>query len=176
MARRTNNDEIETVEEVQKTFFPGCELEQVDEFEFLDYDRINLSDLDSDDEFDGKPYLTEVQSYNYDDDGTEKTNHCVHLYIVDDDAEEYLDIKINLKKDGDIQEKVHKLSKLYAFATGIMELENPDSTKGMNQIRRIDLGEFHKFTNDLNKMVIKVITKSSKTMTYNTFKVLKVSL
>lgn len=160
----------------QKTFFPGCELEKVDEFDFLDYEKINLSELDGDDEFNGKPYLTEVQSYNYDDDGVEKTNHCVHLYIVDDDAEEYLDIRINLKKEGDIQEKVHKLSKLYAFATGVMELENPGSTRGMNQIRTINLNEFRKFTNELNEMIIKVVTKSSKTMTYNSFKVVKVSL
>lgn len=161
----------------QKTFFPSCELEAVDEFEFDDYERINLSELGNDDEIEGKPYLSEVGSYTVDDDGVKKTIHSAHLYIVDDDAKEYYDIKINLKENSDLQKNVHKSSTLFAFATGILELEHPGCTSGMNRIKKVDLSEFRSFTNELNKMIVKVKTiksKGKKSFVYNTFKVLKV--
>ena len=165
-----------TIENEQKisTFFTECELESVEEYDFLDYDRLNLKTLENGECFSGKPHLSEVETYTFDDDGTEKTNHRAHLFIVDDEAEEYLDIKINLKQDGDVQKNVHKLSTLFRYVTGILEFENPGRTVGMNRIRTINLQQFREFTNNCNFMEIEVETVNGANFPYNSFKIKKI--
>lgn len=174
MARRSN--EIETVEEVQKTFFPGCELEQVEENPIFEYNHIDISDLEDDEEYTGNPELSEIETYTFDDDGVEKTQHRLHLRLVDEEEEEYLDIRINLKKADDIQQRVHHKSKLYALCTGIMELENPGCTQGMNSIKTVNIGEFRKFINELTEMTVRIKTEYSTNFTYNSFIVTDVQI
>ena len=85
------------------------------------------------------------------------------------EEEEYLDIRINLKKPDDIQERIHHKSKLYALCCGLMELENPGVTQDMNIIKKVDINEFREFINNLSEMTIRVKTEYGNNFTYNTF-------
>ena len=99
-----------TVEKT-KTHFSSVELAYEEESPLLEYNKLDISQLEEDDYYSGRPELSQVETYTYDNDGKEETKHRIHLFLVDEE-EEYLDIRIHLKKPDDIQERIHHKSKL----------------------------------------------------------------
>ena len=152
-----------------KTHFQSIELDYEEESPLLEYNKLDISQLEEDDYYSGKPELSQVETYTYDNDGKEETKHRLHLFLIDEEEEEYLDIRINLKKPDDIQERIHHKSKLYALCCGLMELENPGVTQDMNIIKKVDINEFREFINNLSEMTIRVKTEYGNNFTYNTF-------
>lgn len=155
--------------EKTKTHFNSVELAYEEESPLLEYNKLDISQLEEDDYYSGKPELSQVETYTYDNDGKEETKHRIHLFLIDEEEEEYLDIRINLKKPDDIQERIHHKSKLYALCCGLMELENPGVTQNMNMIKKVDINEFREFINNLSEMTIRVKTEYGNNFTYNTF-------
>jgi hypothetical protein len=162
--------------------FPSLELGYSSQNEIQEeignYFKIPLRDLHDNDEVEGKPYLSEINEFSFIDEATgEETNkYNVVLYIVHDDDETYYEIPISLKRNDEIQKKVHRLSKLYALITGILEIEQPYSTQSTNMIQTVDLREFREFINETACMRIRVKTIVNDEITYNSFEVLKLTL
>lgn len=173
MARKVNQEEefVEFVEESQSAL-PTIEADFVEESEtsygeWYSYLRIPLSELDDGDEYEGKPVLTEVEKVSFDDD--ERPTIRCRLLLIDDDSEEYLQININLKKDGDIQTNVHSASSLYALIGGLQNLNNPNWSKQFNRITRCDLQQYRDYLDTLESMSVKVVEKKGSNFTYNSF-------
>ena len=134
-------DYIEKVEEEPKSELPTVEADFVEETdnygEWYSYTRINLNELDDGDEYLGKPLLLPVETVQFDED--EDPRYRARLLLIDDDAEEYLQINLNLKKKGSIQTNVHNASSLYALIGGIQNLSNPQWTTMFNRIKKVNL-------------------------------------
>ena len=135
--------EAETVkEEPVQTGLPSVEAEYVEETDaqygdWYLYERTNIGELEDGDEYEGKPLLLPVQTVQFE--GEEKPRYRSRLLLIDDEAEEYLQININLKQKGDVQTNVHNASSLYALIGGIQNLNNPQWTQMFNRIKRVDL-------------------------------------
>ena len=175
MALATKEEKLATREEKeQNTIFTSLELDNDESFDAIpsDYDMLPLSDLSDEDEYKGRPVMTPVTSFTIDQDGDETTKYQCQLFLVDDDAEEYLRININLKKEGDIQENIRRGSVLYDFIGSIRELEAPGIMAQYNTIRKVDLSQFRDFINNQTKASVKVITRefNGGLSFYNSFK------
>ena len=166
----------------EQTKFPSCELGYSSQNEIQEeignYFKIPLRELNDKDEVEGKPYLSEINEFNFIDHhtGEETTKHNVVLYLVRDDDETFYEIPISLKKNDEVQTNVHHLSKLYALITGILEIEQPYVTQSTNYIKTVDLREFREFINEAANMRIRVKTVVNDEMKYNSFEVIKLTL
>ena len=93
----------------------------------------------------------------------------------DDEAEEYLEINLNVKQKGDIQTNVHNASSLYALIGGIQNLNNPQWTTLFNRIKKVDLSEWEEYINSKESMTVEIVTKSGSNFTYNSFRITDLS-
>ena len=169
--------EAETVkEEPVQTGLPSVEAEFVEESdnygEWYTYTRINMNELSDGDEYEGKPILLPVQTVQFDDD--EEPRYRARLLLVDDEAEEYLQINLNLKQKGDVQTNVHNASSLYALIGGIQNLSNPQWTSMFNRIKKVDLSEWEDYINSKESMTVEIVTKTG-SFSYNSFRVTNLS-
>ena len=176
MARKTKSEEflefIEETEAVEQTTLPTVEADYVEEDmsgEWYSYTRIALSELEDGDEYEGKPLLLPVESIQFDDE--EQPKYRARLLLIDDEAEEYLQINLNLKKAGEIQENVHNASSLYALIGGIQNLSNPQWTTMFNRITRVNLEEWRTFIDSKDSMNIVVVEKDGSKFSYNSFRI-----
>ena len=133
--------EAETVkEEPVQTGLPSVEADFVEEtgmdYDWYSYTRINLNELDDQDEYEGRPLLLPVEVVQLDEE--EDPRYRARLLLIDDEGEEYLQININLKQKGDIQTNVHNASSLYALIGGIQNLSNPQWTTLFNRIKKVE--------------------------------------
>ncbi len=184
MARKTKGQEfIEFVEAEQvveqepvQTGLPSVEAEFVEEtgsdYEWYSYTRINLNELDDQDEYEGRPLLLPVEVVQFDDD--EEPRYRARLLLIDDEGEEYLQINLNLKQKGDVQTNVHNASSLYALIGGIQNLSNPQWTQMFNRIKRVDLSEWETYINSKESMTVEIVTKTG-SFSYNSFRVTNLS-
>ncbi len=181
MARKTKSQEfmdyIETVsEEPSVVELPTVEAEYVEESdsygEWYSYTRINLSELEDGDEYEGKPVLLPVETVQFDEE--EDPRYRSRLLLIDDDAEEYLQINLNLKQKGDVQTNVHNASSLYALIGGIQNLSNPQWTSMFNRIKRVDLSEWETYINKKESMTVEIVTKTG-SFSYNSFRITQLS-
>ena len=167
--------EAETVTDAPT--LPSVEADFVEESdnygEWYTYTRINMNELSDGDEYEGKPILLPVQTVQFDDD--EEPRYRARLLLVDDEAEEYLQINLNLKQKGDVQTNVHNASSLYALIGGIQNLSNPQWTTLFNRIKRVDLSEWEDYINSKESMTVEIVTKSGSNFTYNSFRVTNLS-
>lgn len=176
MARKSKSEEfIEfiTEEETTQSSLPSVEADYVEETEaqdWYDYLRINLNELEDGDEYYGRPYLTEPESIQFDEE--EKPKHRCRLLIIDDESQEYLQININLKSEDITQTNVHNASSLYALVAGLQNLQDPKWSKKYNRIRKVNLEDWINYVNGLEQMEVKVVSKSGSSFTYNSFKIL----
>jgi hypothetical protein len=143
----------------EETYFPSMEFDNDISLDLVpeNYEEVQLRDLGDETEYEGRPVMGPVESYTYDSDGEIKTNFRTNLYIIDDEEEEYLHIKINLKKNSDIQNNIRKGSVLYDFLGSIKELEAPGYMNNYNIIKSCNLEEFRDFINNLSFANIKVV-------------------
>ena len=165
--------EAETVkEEPVQTGLPSVEADYVEEtgsdYDWYTYTRINMNELSDGDEYEGKPILLPVQTVQFDDD--EEPRYRARLLLVDDEAEEYLQINLNLKQKGDVQTNVHNASSLYALIGGIQNLSNPQWTSMFNRIKKVDLSEWETYINSKETMTVEIVTKTG-SFSYNSFRI-----
>lgn len=170
--------EAETVkEEPVQTGLPSVEADFVEEtgmdYDWYSYTRINLSELEDGDEYEGKPLLLPVETVQFDEE--EEPRYRARLLLIDDEAEEYLQINLNLKQKGDIQTNVHNASSLYALIGGIQNLSNPQWTTMFNRIKRVDLSEWETYINSKESMTVKIIEKQGSNFSYNSFRITDLS-
>ena len=178
MARKTKSEEFiefiteEAEVEEKQSSLPSVEADYVEETEaqdWYDYMRINLSELEDGDEYWGRPYLTDIETVQFDEE--EQPKHRCRLLIIDDDEKEYLQININLKTAEPVQTNVHNASGLYALVAGLQNLQDPKWSTRFNRIRKVNVEEWQKYVNNLEGMNVKVVTKTGSSFSYNSFKI-----
>ena len=180
MARKSKSEEfmdyIEKVEDDAPSL-PSVEADFVEESdnygEWYSYTRINLNELEDGDEYLGKPLLLPVETVQFDEE--EEPRYRARLLLIDDDAEEYLQINLNLKQNSSIQTNVHNASSLYALIGGIQNLSNPQWTTLFNRIKKVNLEEWEDYINSKETMNVKIVEKSGSSFTYNSFRVTSLS-
>ena len=151
----------------------GDYVEQQDN-DFFDYNRVTLQDLGDGEFYEGKPRLSQVQEVIYDNDGEEEIRHRCQLWLIDDDAEEYLQININLKAPGDIQKTLHYKSSAYKLIAGIMEQLQPGWSQNHNVIVKTDLSEIREFLESKESMTIAIHELEGSGFSYLSFSVKEV--
>ena len=155
----------------RQTIFTGTELDFEEIVEIPDgYEKAELKDFQDGTLITGRPEMSSVTSYTFDDDGEEKTVNRFKLFIFKDDEKIYVEINVNLKNDGDIHKNIRKGSVLFDFITSILELENAGSVGKSNILRNVNLAEYRDFVNRLAEMTIQVKERSG-TYTYYSFTV-----
>ena len=155
----------------KQTIFTGTELDYEEIVEIPDgYEKAELKDFEDGKLLTGRPEMSSVTSYTFDDDGEEKTVNRFKLFIFKDDEQLYVEINVNLKNDGDLHKNIRKGSVLFDFLTSILELENAGSVGKSNVVRNVDLAEYREFVNRLSEMTIQVKEKSG-TYVYYSFMV-----
>ena len=170
--------EAETVkEEPKNTGLPSVEADFVEESsmngEWYAYQRVRLNEYEDGDEYEGKPILLPVESVKFDEE--EEPRYRARLLLIDDEAEEYLEININVKEKGDVQTNVHNASSLYALIGGIQNLSNPEWTTLFNRIKRVDLTEWEDYINSKESMTVRIVEKQGSNFSYNSFRITQLS-
>ena len=152
----------------KQTIFTDTQLDYEEIVEIPDgYEKAELKDFEDGKLLTGRPEMSSVTSYTFDDDGEEKTVNRFKLYIFQDDDQLYTEINVNLKNDGDIHKNIRKGSVLFDFITSILELENAGSVGKSNILRNVDLSEYREFVNRLSEMTIQVKERSGKYTFYS---------
>ena len=152
----------------RQTIFTGTELDYEEIVDIPDgYEKAELKDFQDGTLIRGRPEMSSVTSYTFDDDGEEKTVNRFKLFIFKDDEKIYVEINVNLKNDGDIHKNVRKGSVLFDFITSILELENPGSVGKSNILRNVNLAEYREFVNRLGEMTIQVKEKTGSYVYYS---------
>ena len=179
--KKTKSEEfleyIEKVEDEPKSELPSVEADFVEESdnygEWYTYERVRLNDYEDGDEYEGKPLLLPVETVQFDEE--EDPRYRARLLLIDDEAEEYLEININVKQKGDVQTNVHNASSLYALIGGIQNLSNPEWTTLFNRIKKVDLSEWETYNNSKETMTVEIKEKSGSNFTYNSFRITQLS-
>ena len=152
----------------KQTIFTGTQLDYEEIVDIPDgYEKAELKDFADGKLLTGRPEMSSVTSYTFDDDGEEKTVNRFKLFIFKDDEQLYVEINVNLKNDGDIHKNIRKGSVLFDFITSILELENPGSVGKSNILRNANLAEYREFVNRLGEMTIQVKEKSGSYVYYS---------
>ena len=167
--------EAEKVQEAPS--LPSVEADFVEEtgmdYDWYSYTRINLNELDDGDEYEGRPLLLPVETVQFDEE--EDPRYRARLLLIDDEGEEYLQINLNLKQNGDVQTNVHNASSLYALIGGIQNLSNPQWTSMFNRIKRVDLSEWETYINSKESMTVEIVEKQGSNFSYNSFRITSLS-
>ena len=177
--KKTKSEEfLEYIENEEKVDqgLPSVEADYVEEDlsgEWYAYTRVRLNEYENGDEYEGKPLLLPVESVQFDEE--EEPRYRARLLLIDDEAEEYLEININVKQKGDIQTNVHNASSLYALIGGIQNLSNPEWTTRFNRIKRVDLTEWEDYINKKESMTVEIVEKSGSNFTYDSFRITQLS-
>ena len=155
----------------KQTIFTSTQLDYEQIVDIPDgYEKAELKDFEDGTLITGRPEMSSVTSFTFDDDGEEKTVNRFKLFIFKDEEKMYVEININLKNDGDIHKNIRKGSVLFDFITSILELENAGSVGKSNIIRNVNLEEYREFVNRLTEMTIQVKEKTG-TYVYYSFHV-----
>lgn len=179
MARKSKSEEFLDFIEEQETqsALPTVEADYVEETdnygEWYSYTRIGLNELEDGDEYEGKPLLLPVETVQFDEE--EAPKYRARLLLIDDEAEEYLQINLNLKQKGEVQTNIHNASSLYALIGGIQNLSNPQWTNMFNRIKRVDLTEWETYINSKDSMEVTIVEKQGSNFTYNSFRITTLS-
>lgn len=181
MARKSKSEEfmdyIEAEKVVETPSLPNVEADYVEETdnygEWYSYTRIGLNELEDGDEYEGKPLLLPVEVVQFDEE--EAPKYRARLLLIDDEAEEYLQINLNLKQKGEVQTNIHNASSLYALIGGIQNLSNPQWTNMFNRIKRVDLTEWETYINSKDSMEVTIVEKQGSNFTYNSFRITTLS-
>ena len=152
----------------KQSIFASTELDYEEIVDIPDgYEKAELKDFEVGTLITGRPEMSSVTSYTFDDDGEEKTVNRFKLFIFKDDEQLYVEINVNLKNDGDIHKNIRKGSVLFDFITSVLELENAGSVGKSNIVRNVNLAEYREFVNRLSEMTIQVKEKSATYVYYS---------
>jgi hypothetical protein len=170
------DEQLQSFKETTDIGLPSVEADYVeDDFdgEWYNYIRVNLNELEDGDEYEGKPLLLPVEKVQFDED--EAPRYRARLLLIDTENEEYLQINLNLKQEGDIQTNVHNASSLYALIGGIQNLNNPQWTQMFNRIKKINLEQWRDYLDTKQSMNVKVVEKHGSSFSYNSFRITQLS-
>ena len=152
----------------KQSIFTSTELDYEEIVDIPDgYEKAELKDFEDGATITGRPEMSSVTSYTFDDDGEEVTINRFKLFIFKDEEQLYVEINVNLKNDGDIHKNIRKGSVLFDFLTSILELENAGTVGKSNIIRNANLSEYREFVNRLSEMSIEVKEKSGTYVFYS---------
>ena len=152
----------------KQTIFTSTQLDYEQIVDIPDgYEKAELKDFEDGTLITGRPEMSSVTSFTFDDDGDEKTVNRFKLFIFKDEEKLYVEINVNLKNSGDIHKNIRKGSVLFDFITSILELENAGSVGKSNIIRNVNLAEYREFVNRLTEMTIQVKEKSGSYVDYS---------
>ena len=152
----------------KQTLFTSTELDYEEIVDIPDgYEKAELKDFEDGTLITGRPEMSSVSSFTFDDDREEKTVNRFKLFIFKDDEKLYVEINVNLKNDGDIHKNIRKGSVLFDFITSILELENAGTVGRSNILRNVNLAEYREFVNRLTEMTIQVKEKSGTYVYYS---------
>ena len=152
----------------RQTIVTGTELDFEEIVEIPEgYEKAELRDFEDGTLITGRPEMSSVTSYTFDDDGEEKTVNRFKLFIFKDDEKIYVEINVNLKNDGDLHKNIRKGSVLFDFLTSILELKNAGSVGKSNILRNVDLSEYREFVNRLSEMTIEVKERTGNYVFYS---------
>lgn len=168
------NIEPEIVREHVQIQLPSVEGEYIEgncAQDWYSYLRISLSELEDGDTYTGKPLLLPVESVQFGEEDSPK--YRCRLLLVDDAAEEYLQININLKSKEDTQKNVHNASSLYALVGGIMNLSDPNWTRTFNRIKSVKLSDWETYLASKETMTVRIVAKEGNGFNYNSFRILE---
>ena len=180
MARKENTGELVVDEQMNLDDIllgMGVEVEgEIEDDNFLnipeDYDIINLNDMEDEEEFEGKPFLSEMETRTWTNKETdeEETMYRVTLVLMDDDAREAYLYPINFDTDSVIREKVHPNSKLHSLISGLAELEFTGAAESLkNKETRCNLDLLREKVDLYKIMTIKCKTIYGKEFNWNDF-------
>ena len=176
------------IEETQADLFSSMEAsfveeqEQINDYSFFDYpNRLKPRDIYEESGegamYMGKPVLGEVREQEFTDDATGRTTKRIRcsFWLVDDDAEEYLEINLNPKVNDDLQRNIHPKSMLYKLIAGVMETIQRGWAEEHNYINQFDLSELREYLAKKESMTIQLreesFLKNGETITFYPFKV-----
>ena len=95
--------------ESKGSIFTSTELDYEEIVDIPDgYEKAELKDFEDGTLITGRPEMSSVTSYTFDDDGEEVTINRFKLFIFKDDEQLYVEINVNLKNDGDIHKNIRK--------------------------------------------------------------------
>lgn len=159
----------------------GKPVKQERTFELPSF-RKKLSDMNDcadGDVFEGQPLLTKPRKSVYEDDetGEKSVRYFCMFYLADFLEDEYLEIRIPLKSDDDVQKNVFPNSKLFPLVKGVLQTLYPDEQL-LDEDYALDecrLSSIRKMVSDIDKMAIKVklITGTNGFPDYNSYVVIK---
>lgn len=124
------------------------------------YNRIELKNMEDEEEFEGKPHLSPINTTKYTDKetGEEKINHSVSLVLIDDMSQEAYVFPIGIKTDKEQQKNVHNASKLYSLVMGLMELKQKGVSQEFNQLPKVNLESLRKMISKYDSMTVECKT------------------
>ncbi len=152
----------------KQSIFASTELDYEEIVDIPDgYEKAELKDFEDGALITGRPEMSSVTSFTFDDDGEEKTVNRFKLFIFKDEEKIYVEINVNLKNGGDLHKDIRKGSVLFDFLTSILELENAGTVGKSNIIRNANLAEYREFVNRLEEMTIEVKEKAGTYVYYS---------
>lgn len=159
---------------MQKDLFSGMELGHIDDpmDDYSDYNPVYLSEMSGETVYIGKPVMLKPFSFDIIDDKTSKevTKNKFRLCLIRPENKEYLEIGINLKKEGDVQKNVRKGSVLFDLLYGLMEHSDPGSMEKFNVFKSVDLSSIRDYVNSLELMKVEIVEVKGR-FDFNTIKV-----
>jgi len=146
--------------EVQQPLFKTLEEEnkEIDPklAERSNYDTFKVNDLIDGDTFTGEIYLSDIYENEFPDDitGEMKKTYSAGVYISNDENEETLKGKVNLKSTND-NIQVWQGSMAYDLIDSLKELHEP-GTGGINNIYKMSFKELQDHVNQLGIVLVKI--------------------
>lgn len=151
------------------------------------YTQTTLRDMYNEDEYTGKPVISDVYTVEYKnkDSGETTINHKIDLVLFDDTYEDEKEVFIfpcnlttkNIDFDKNVVNDVYSSSGLYALAMGLMELKAPKISKAFNHLDTVGIKSLQKQAKEYDTLTVKVVEKSFKNNEeekyYNSFKIVE---
>lgn len=136
------------------------------------FQRIELKNMEDEEEFEGKPMLSEIKTTKFTDKNTgeETINHTVSLVLIDEMSEEAYIYPIGIKTNEEIQVNVHNASKLYSLVMGLMELKQKGVSQHYNELPKVNLESLRKMISKFESMTVECKTVYGD-FTWNNFRI-----
>lgn len=136
------------------------------------FQRIELKNMEDEEEFEGKPILSEIKTNKFTDKNTgeETINHTVSLVLIDEMSEEAYIYPIGIKTNEEIQVNVHNASKLYSLVMGLMELKQKGVSQHYNELPKVNLESLRKMISKFESMTVECKTVYGD-FTWNNFRI-----
>ena len=137
-----------------------------------DYNRIELKNMEDEEEFEGNPHLSPIKVNKFTDKetGEEKVNYTISLVLIDHGTCEAYIYPITLKNDNMVQKNVHSASKLYALVMGLMECKQKGVSQQFNELPKVNLESLTKMIAKYESMTVEC-KKIYGDFTWNSFRI-----